>query len=165
MIEIEKVHKFVTALRQADWRALGEVVESFGAVELGAGVERTAYLLDGWVVKYPHEGIDDQSRNERKNYRLMRKRPTPDWRLPVMKFLEVDDLMIVIAKFVDGSLGDIYGGNVENPWGARDSHGHNVITTPNGINYLIDLGYAHGYSDCWWRGHKPDDEGYCETCW
>ena len=118
---------------------------------LGSGIDRAVFALDEHlVVKIPRSRYETQSSLEQRNYELMLDyfAGDDDWRIPRMDFITVDNFTVVVAERVYGHLlAQTTNKAPINPWNACDAHTQNIIVDDNDTMWLVDLGYAHGYSD------------------
>lgn len=164
---IEVIEQFVSAITDDDaWMGPASIAELFGAECIGQGIDRAAYLLGDRVVKINlHD--DGQTQLERYNYfRLTADgHRRGEWAIPLMHFMETPSGLVTISEFIEGEGLNPYRrwNRSDNPFNVMDCHGENIIRSLDGIHYIIDLGYAHGYQTCVLNGHIPVGDYECTS--
>ena len=162
----EVIEQFVSAMTGIP-RGLypNQVAKLFGAEYIGEGIDRAAYLLGDQVVKFSFED-DRQTQLERYNYLNLTAdgHKRGEWAIPLMHFMESRLGLVTICEYINGETfdSDERWDRDFNPFNVMDCHGGNVIRSLDGIYYIIDLGYAHGFQTCVLEGHTPIDDYDCD---
>ena len=162
----EIIEQFVEAVTDRDTTVSGDdILDAFGAEYIGEGLDRCAYLLGDQVVKISFVN-DTQTQLERWNYMnlTMEGHRRGEWAIPLMRFIESAAGLVSVCEYISGETFDpeMRWDNHLNPFNVMDCHGENVIRSLEGIYYIIDLGYAHGYQDCVLDGHEMMYDGNCD---
>lgn len=141
------------------------IAELFGAEYIGEGIDRVAYLLGDQVVKISYHD-DSQTQLERYNYLTLTAdgHKRGEWAIPLMDFMESEAGLVTICEYINGETFDAFKrwDRALNAFNVMDCHGGNVIRGLDGLMYIIDLGYAHGYQDCVVKGHTPIGDYECD---